>query len=63
MRVASARDDGGLGLEEELVNILKDGPLVAGDWVDAFLKARFSQEPRQLRRFGKVANAEAGTCC
>jgi len=35
------------------------GPLVALDLVETILSATFSQEPRHLRRLGKVATAEA----
>jgi ribose 5-phosphate isomerase B len=31
------------------------GPCVAWDLVESFLKAEYSQEPRHLRRLGKVA--------
>lgn len=52
------------GVEDDHMNILcmggrTVGPLVAWDLVEAFLHAKFSQEPRHLRRLGKVAAVEA----
>jgi len=52
------------GVEDDHMNILcmggrTVGPLVAWDLVETFLNAKFSQEPRHLRRLGKVASAEA----
>jgi ribose 5-phosphate isomerase B len=52
------------GVEDDHVNILclggrTVGPCVAWELVQAFLKARFSQEERHLRRLGKVAGLEA----
>lgn len=52
------------GVEDDHMNILcmggrTVGPLVAWDLVEAFLHAKFSQEPRHLRRLGKVAALEA----
>ena len=52
------------GVEDDHMNILcmggrTVGPLVAWDLVETFLNAKFSQEPRHLRRLGKVACAEA----
>jgi len=52
------------GVEDDHMNILcmggrTVGPSVAWDLVEIFLKAKFSQEPRHLRRIGKVASAEA----
>ena len=52
------------GVEDDHMNILcmggrTVGPLVAWDLVETFLSAKFSQEPRHLRRLGKVASAEA----
>lgn len=52
------------GVEDDHMNIIcmggrTVGPLVAWDLVEAFLNAKFSQEPRHLRRLGKVALAEA----
>jgi len=52
------------GVEDDHMNILcmggrTVGPLVAWDLVETFLNATFSQEPRHLRRLGKVAAAEA----
>ena len=52
------------GVEDDHMNILcmggrTVGPSVAWDLVETFLKAKFSQEPRHLRRIGKVASAEA----
>ena len=52
------------GVEDDHMNILcmggrTVGPLVAWDLVETFLSAKFSQEPRHLRRLGKVACAEA----
>jgi len=51
------------GVEDDHVNILclggrTMGPAVAWDLVQTFLKARFSQEERHLRRLGKVASLE-----
>lgn len=51
------------GVEDDHMNILcmggrTVGPLVAWDLVETFLHARFSQEPRHLRRLGKVAAVE-----
>jgi len=48
------------GVEDDHMNILcmggrTVGPCVAWDLVETFLAARFSQEPRHLRRLGKVA--------
>ena|SRR5215469_845178 len=50
-------------VEDDHMNILCMGgrtafPLVAWDLVETFLNAKFSQEPRHLRRLGKVASAE-----
>ena len=36
------------------------GPEVAWDLVQTFLAAQFSQDPRHLRRLGKVASLESG---
>lgn len=52
------------GVEDDHMNILcmggrTVGPLVAWDLVETFLHAKFSQEPRHLRRLGKVAAVEA----
>jgi ribose 5-phosphate isomerase B len=52
------------GVEDDHMNILcmggrTVGPSVAWDLVETFLNAKFSQEPRHLRRLGKVASAEA----
>lgn len=52
------------GVEDDHMNILcmggrTVGPLVAWDLVETFLHAKFSQEPRHLRRLGKVAALEA----
>jgi len=52
------------GVEDDHMNVIcmggrTVGPLVAWDLVEAFLNAKFSQEPRHLRRLGKVALAEA----
>ena len=52
------------GVEDDHMNILcmggrTVGPLVAWDLVETFLNAKFSQEPRHLRRLRKVASAEA----
>jgi len=52
------------GVEDDHMNIIcmggrTVGPLVAWDLVETFLNAKFSQEPRHLRRLGKVAAAEA----
>jgi ribose 5-phosphate isomerase B len=52
------------GVEDDHMNILcmggrTVGPSVAWDLVETFLNATFSQEPRHLRRLGKVATAEA----
>ncbi len=48
------------GVEDDHMNILcmggrTVGPCVAWDLVESFLKAEYSQEPRHLRRLGKVA--------
>ena len=52
------------GVEDDHMNILcmggrTVGPLVAWDLVETFLHAKFSQDPRHLRRLGKVAAVEA----
>jgi len=52
------------GVEDDHMNIIcmggrTIGPSVAWDLVQAFLSAKFSDEPRHLRRLGKVANLEA----
>ena len=52
------------GVEDDHMNIIcmggrTIGPLVAWDLLETFLNAKFSQEPRHLRRLGKVALAEA----
>lgn len=52
------------GVEDDHMNILcmggrTVGLLVAWDLVETFLHAKFSQEPRHLRRLGKVAAVEA----
>ena len=49
-----------MGVEDDHMNILcmggrTVGPLVAWDLVETFLNASYSQEPRHLRRLGKVA--------
>jgi len=51
-------------VEDKHMNILcmggrTVGPSVARDLVETFLNAKFSKEPRHLRRLGKVACAEA----
>jgi ribose 5-phosphate isomerase B len=51
------------GVEDDHMNIISMGgrtigPAVAWDLVQTFLAAEFSQEPRHLRRLGKVAAAE-----
>jgi len=51
------------GVEDDHMNILcmggrTVGPAVAWDLVQTFLAAEFSQEPRHLRRLGKVASLE-----
>ena len=48
------------GVEDDHMNILcmggrTVGPSVAWDLVETFLNAEYSQEPRHLRRLGKVA--------
>jgi len=53
------------GVEDDHMNIIcmggrTVGALVAWDLVEAFLNAKFSQEPRHLRRLGKVAAVESG---
>jgi ribose 5-phosphate isomerase B len=53
------------GVEDDHMNILcmggrTVGPAVAWDLVQTYLAARFSDEPRHLRRLGKVAALEAG---
>lgn len=52
------------GVEDDHMNIIcmggrTVGPLVAWDLVETYLNAKFSQEPRHLRRLGKVAAVEA----
>ncbi len=52
------------GVEDDHMNILcmggrTVGPAVAWDLVQAFLKSKFSKEPRHLRRLGKVKALEA----
>jgi ribose 5-phosphate isomerase B len=54
------------GVEDDHLNILclggrVLGPEAAWDLVDAFLAARFSEEPRHLRRLRKVAELERRT--
>jgi ribose 5-phosphate isomerase B len=51
------------GVEDDHMNILcmggrTVGPAVAWDLVQAFLAAKFSSDPRHLRRLGKVASLE-----
>ena len=51
------------GVEDDHMNILcvggrTVGASVAWDLVDAFLAAKFSQDPRHLRRLAKVASLE-----
>src|SRR5512140_3077524 len=52
------------GVEDDHMNVLcmggrTVGPSVAWDLVKAFLKSKFSKEPRHLRRLGKVKALEA----
>lgn len=52
------------GVEDDHMNILcmggrTVGPEVAWDLVKTFLASQYSQEPRHLRRLGKVADIEA----
>jgi len=52
------------GVEDDHMNIIcmggrTVGPSVAWDLVQTFLAAEYSQEPRHLRRLGKVAKVEA----
>jgi ribose 5-phosphate isomerase B len=52
------------GVEDDHMNILcmggrTVGPAVAWDLVQTFLAAEYSQEPRHLRRIGKVAALES----
>jgi ribose 5-phosphate isomerase B len=52
------------GVEHDHMNIIcvggrTIGPFAAWDLIEAFLNARFSQEPRHLRRLAKVAALEA----
>ncbi len=52
------------GVEDDHMNIIcmggrTVGPSVAWDLVRTFLAAEYSQEPRHLRRLGKVAKVEA----
>ncbi|MBA4188057.1 MAG: ribose-5-phosphate isomerase [Planctomycetaceae bacterium] len=52
------------GVEDDHINIMcmggrTIGPSVAWDLVQAFLAAKFSDEPRHLRRLAKVAKLEA----
>jgi ribose 5-phosphate isomerase B len=54
------------GVEDDHMNILcmggrTVGACVAWDLVETFLNARYSQEPRHLRRLGKVALLDART--
>ena len=54
------------GVEDDHMNILcmggrTVGPAVAWDLVRTFLAAEYSQEPRHLRRIGKVAALETTT--
>ena len=51
------------GVEDDHMNVIciggrTTGPEVAWDLVRTFLAARFSDEPRHLRRLGKVAQLE-----
>jgi len=51
------------GVEDDHMNIICmggriTGPFAAWDILEAFLAAEFSQEPRHLRRLGKVAALE-----
>jgi ribose 5-phosphate isomerase B len=51
------------GVEDDHMNILcmggrTVGPCVAWDLVETFLNAEYSQEPRHLRRLGKVAQLD-----
>jgi len=53
------------GVEDDHMNILcmggrTVGPAVAWDLVQTYLAAKYSDEPRHLRRLGKVAALEAG---
>ena len=53
------------GVEDDHMNILcmggrTVGPAVAWDLVQTYLEAKYSDEPRHLRRLGKVAALEAG---
>ena len=53
------------GVEDDHMNILclggrTVGPAVAGDLVQTFLAAEYSQAPRHLRRLAKVALLESG---
>lgn len=55
----------GQGVEHDDMNVLClggriVGPAVLGDLVRAFLGARFSQEPRHVRRLEKVLSIERG---
>jgi ribose 5-phosphate isomerase B len=52
------------GVEDDHMNIIcmggrTLGPFAAWDILEAFLAAEFSQDPRHLRRLGKVASLEA----
>ena len=52
------------GVEDDHMNVIcmggrTVGPEVAWDLVRTFLEATYSQEPRHLRRLGKVASIEA----
>ena len=52
------------GVEDDHMNIISMGgrtvgPAVAWDLVQTFLEAKYSQEPRHLRRLAKVAAQEA----
>lgn len=53
------------GVEDDNLNLLClggriEGPELAWDLIETFLKAQFSQAPRHVRRLGKVAALEEG---
>ena len=56
------------GVEDDHMNIIcmggrTIGPFAAWDILEAFLAAKFSQEPRHLRRLAKVAALEPDVIC
>jgi ribose 5-phosphate isomerase B len=56
------------GVEDDHMNVIcmggrTLGPFAAWDILEAFLAAKFSQEPRHLRRLAKVAALEPDAIC